>query len=54
MAILFLEVLAVWGAVAVATGFALGAAIKRADRARKDVYLNCVFAAIETLQTSAN
>jgi len=52
MEILLLDVLALWTALAVVVGFALGAAIKRADRARKDVFLTCAFAAIEALQTS--
>jgi hypothetical protein len=52
MAILLLEALAVWCGLAVALGFALGAAIKRADRVRKDAFLTCVFATIETLQAS--
>ena len=52
MAILLLEILAVWSTLAVAAGFALGAAIQRAERARQDVVLTCAFAAIEALEAS--
>ena len=52
MATLVLEVMAVWCALAVVVGFALGAAIKQADRVRKDVFLTCAFATIEALQAS--
>ena len=52
MLILLLEILAVWSALAVVTGFVLAAVIKRAERAHKDVALTCLFATIEALQTS--
>jgi hypothetical protein len=52
MGILVLKVLAVWSSLAMVTGFAAGAAIKRAEHAAKEVFLNCAFAAIEILQTS--
>lgn len=52
MATLLLQILAVWSVLAAVTGFALGAAIARAERARKDLFLACVFAAIEDLQAS--
>lgn len=52
MAILLLKVLVTWSAVAVVAGFSLGAAIRRGDRLRKDAFLSCVFAYMETMQTS--
>jgi len=52
MLIVFLEFLTAWGVVAVATGFALGSLIRRAERAQKDVVLTCLFAMIENLETS--
>ena len=51
MAILVLKVLVMWWFVAVATGFTLGAAIRRGDRIRKDEFLSCLFASVEALQT---
>ena len=52
MLILIVKVLATWALVAVATGFSLGAAIRRGERVRKDEFLSCVFASLETLQAS--
>ncbi|HWX38992.1 MAG TPA: hypothetical protein VNY09_07095 [Candidatus Sulfotelmatobacter sp.] len=52
MAILLLKILAVWSSLATVAAFALGAAIQRGERARWDVYLTCVYAAIEVLQAS--
>jgi hypothetical protein len=54
MAILLFKILASWSAIAIVTGFALGMVIRRSDRARKDVFLTCVFAYLETLQTSGS
>jgi hypothetical protein len=51
MGILILKVYVMWSLVALAAGLSLGAAIRRGDRARKDVFLSCVFASLETLQT---
>jgi len=50
MGILILKVLASWSLIAMVTGFGLGAAIRRADRVRKDVFLSCVFSSLESLQ----
>ncbi len=52
MGILVLKVLALWSLVAMVAGLSLGAAIRRGDRVRKDVFLSCVFASLETLQAS--
>jgi hypothetical protein len=52
MGILILKVLVTWTLVAVATGFSLAAAIRRGERVRKDEFLSCVFASLETLQAS--
>jgi hypothetical protein len=52
MGILILKVLAMWSLVAVVAGFGLGAAIRRGERLRKDEFLSCVFASLETLQAS--
>ena len=54
MAILVLKILASWSAIAIVAGFALGAAIGRSDRVRKDVFLTCVFAYLEAMQTSGS
>lgn len=51
MGILILKVLAMWSLVAFAAGFALGAAIRRGERVRRDEFLSCVFASLETLQS---
>jgi hypothetical protein len=51
MGILILKVLATWSVVAVVAGLSLGAAISRGERIRKDEFLSCVFATVETLQT---
>ena len=50
MGILILKVLITWSIVAVATGLGLGAAIRRGERIRKDEFLSCVFASLETMQ----
>ena len=47
MGILALKVLAVWYMVALATGLALGATIRKADRARKDKFLTDLFSTLE-------
>jgi hypothetical protein len=52
MGILILKVLAMWSLVAMVTGLGLGAIIRRGDRVRKDAFLSCVFATLETLQAS--
>jgi hypothetical protein len=52
MAILILKILATWSAVAIVTGFGLGAAIRHSDRLRKDAFLTCVFSYMESMQTS--
>jgi hypothetical protein len=52
MAILILKVIAAWSAVAVVTGLSLGAMIRHGDRLRKDAFLSCVFASMESMQTS--
>jgi hypothetical protein len=52
MGILILKVLAMWSLVAMVAGLALGAAIRRGERVRKDEFLSCVFATVETLQAS--
>ena len=51
MAILALKVLVSWSALAIVTGFALGAVIRRSDRIRKDLFLACVYAYLETMHT---
>jgi hypothetical protein len=52
MGILILKVLATWSLVAMVAGLSLGAAIRRGERVRKDEFLSCVFASLETLQAS--
>lgn len=52
MAILLLKIFGVWSSLAVVTGFAAGAAIQRGERAAKELFLTCAFAAIEMLQAS--
>ena len=41
-----------WSLVALVAGLGLGALIRRGERARKDEFLSCVFATLETLQAS--
>jgi hypothetical protein len=50
MGMLILKVLAMWSLVAMVAGLSLGAAIRRGERVRKDEFLSCVFASLETLQ----
>jgi hypothetical protein len=52
MFILLLKVLATWSFVAMVTGFVLGAAIRKGDQVRKDIFLSSVFSSLEALQTS--
>jgi hypothetical protein len=52
MAILLVKVIVTWSAVAIVTGFSLGAAIRRGDRLRKDAFLSCVFAYLELMHAS--
>jgi hypothetical protein len=52
MGILLLKVLATWSLIATVTGFVFGAAIRKGDQARKDVFLSCVFSSLEALQGS--
>ena len=52
MGILILKILASWSIVAMIMGFFLGAAIGRGERVRRDEFLSCVFATLETLQAT--
>ena len=52
MGILILKVLAMWSFTALVAGLGLGAAIRRGERVRKDEFLSCVFASLESLQAS--
>ena len=52
MGILILKVLAMWSLVATVAGLGLGAAIQRSEQLRKDEFLSCLFASLESLQAS--
>ncbi|HTC62439.1 MAG TPA: hypothetical protein VK709_06320 [Candidatus Saccharimonadales bacterium] len=52
MGILALKILGSWSALAIVAGFALGAVIRRSDRIRKDLFLTCVYAYLETMHTA--
>ena len=52
MGTLILEILVMWSLVAMVAGLGLGAAIRRGERVRKDEFLSCVFASLESLQAS--
>lgn len=52
MGILILKVLGAWSLVAIVAGLALGAAISRGERVRRDEFLSCVFASLENMQAS--
>jgi hypothetical protein len=52
MGILILKVLGLWSLFAMVAGFGLGAAIRRGERLRKDEFLSCVFASLESLKAS--
>jgi hypothetical protein len=54
MGILILKVLVTWSLVAVVAGLAVGAAISRGERVRKDEFLSYVFSSLETMQGSRN
>ena len=52
MALLLLEILAIWSLVAVIAAFGFGAVIGRGERIRKDEFLCLVLASLEDLQAS--
>lgn len=52
MGILIVKVIAMWSLVGLVAGLSLGAAIRRGERLRKDEFLSCVFASLETQQGS--
>lgn len=52
MGIIIVKVLGMWSLVALVIGLGLGAAIRRAERVRRDEFLTCVFASLESLQES--
>ena len=52
MGILIIKVLVTWSLVALVMGLGLGAAIRRAERVRREEFLTCVFASLESLQES--
>jgi hypothetical protein len=52
MGILILKIMVSWSIVAMIMGFFLGAAIGRGERVRRDEFLSCVFATLETMQAS--
>jgi hypothetical protein len=54
MGVLILKVLSTWSVVALVAGLGLGAAIRRGERIRKDEFLSCVFATLETTQAYRN
>jgi hypothetical protein len=51
MGLLMLKVIAIWAVVGLVACLALGAAVRRADRVRKDTFLNCIFDSLESLRT---
>jgi hypothetical protein len=51
MVVLILKVIAIWTVTGLVACLALGAVIRRADRVRKDKFLNCVFESLESLRT---
>ncbi len=51
MGILAIEVLGIWSLVALLAGLALGAAIRKNERAQMDEFLSCLFSTLESLQT---
>jgi len=52
MAILILKILGMWSLIALVGGLALGAAIQRGERARKEEFLSNVFSSLESMQAS--
>ena len=50
MCALTLAVLGMWSLIALVTGLSLGAMIGKADRKRKDEFLDDLFSSVETLQ----
>ena len=53
MGILVVRVLAMWFLIAMVTGLALGAMIRKADRIRKDEFLAGLYSTLETRQHSS-
>lgn len=52
MGILAIEVLGIWSLLALVAGLVLGAAIGKSSRVQKDEFLACLFATMESLQSS--
>ena len=52
MGILILKVFATWSLIATIAGLGLGAAIRRGERVRRDEFLSCLFASLETMRAS--
>lgn len=50
MGFLVLKILVSWLLMAMVVGFALGAVISRGERLRRDEFLSCVFASLETME----
>jgi hypothetical protein len=52
MAILAVEIIAIWSLVALTTGLALGAVIGKAERLNQDEFLSVLFSNLEAFQAS--
>ncbi len=50
MGLLILKAVVIWTVVAFVVCLALGAAVRRGDRVRKDTFLTCVFDSLESLR----
>jgi hypothetical protein len=52
MAILAVEIIAIWSLVALMTGLALGSVIGKAERISQDEFLSVLFSNLEAFQAS--
>ncbi len=50
MGLLVLKIVVIWMVIAFAACLALGAAVRRGERIRKDTFLTCVFDSLESLR----
>jgi len=47
-----IEIVSVWCLLAVFTGLALGATIRKSERIHQEEFLSCLFSAVEAWQSS--
>ena len=51
MGVLLIEIVGIWWVLALVTGLALGATIRKGERIHKEEFLACLFSAVEAWQS---